>query len=116
MPETPDDGTMNRFSLTLGATAAVGEALEKAVHRQIESMNDLQRAVEACVAELRDKGVPPEKMLITMKSMIRHTAGSHPPPGVTASSWAADGYIDEIVSWSIKEYYRNTSSTGRVKP
>ena len=106
MPETPDDGTTNRFSLTSGATTAVGKALEKAVHRQIDSMNDLQRAIEACVAELRDQDIPPEKMLIAMKAMIRHTAGAHPPPGNAASSWAADGYIDEIVRWSIAEYYR----------
>ena len=106
MPEDPDQGTTSRFSLTLGATAAVEQALEKAMHRQLDSMVALQRAVEACAAELRDKRVPPEKMLITMKAFIRHTATSHPPPGNPASSWAADGYIEQIVRWSIAEYYR----------
>ncbi len=108
MLERPDDGTLSRFSLTPDATSAVELALGQAVHRQLDSMANLQRALEACAAEMRAQGLPPEAMLITMKAFIRHTAASHPPPGNLASSWAADSYIDEIVRWSIKEYYRQT--------
>ena len=109
MQLNPDVGTSNRFSLSLSATTAVEQALEKAVHRHLDSMVTLQRAVEACVAELRENGLPPETMLITMKAFIRHTAASHPPPGNQASSWAADGYLEAIVRWSIAEYYRATA-------
>ena len=106
MPETPDEGTVDRTSLTPASTAAVAEALGKAAHRQLDSMKDLQRAIEACVAELRDRGVPPERMLIAIKALVRRTAVTNPPPGNAASSWAADGYLDDVVRWSIAEYYR----------
>ena len=94
------------FPLTPGSTSAVEVALAKTIRSHIDSMAALQLAVEACVAELRERGVPPETMLITMKAFIRHTACSHPPPGNPASSWAADAYIADIVRWSIAEYYR----------
>jgi len=106
MLEHPDAGPKGRFSLTPSATIAVEQALEKAMHRHLESMADLRRAIETCAGELREHGLPPESMLITMKAFIRHTAASHPPPGTLASSWAADAYLEEIVRWSIAEYYR----------
>ena len=109
MPDIPDEGKLSRFHLTTDATIGVEKALERAMHRHLESMAVLQAAIEACVMELRGRGLPPEQMLITMKAFIRHTAASHPPPGSAASSWAADAYIDEIIRWSIAEYYRATA-------
>lgn len=106
MPDIPDTGTISHFPLSLIATTAMEQALAKAMHRHLESMANLQHAVEACVGELRDRGLPPEAMLITMKAFIRNTAASHPPPGALASSRAADAYMDEMVRWSIVEYYR----------
>lgn len=107
-PMSHDSPIIPLFPLTTGSTTAVQQALAKAVRSHVDSMAALQAAVEACVAELRDMGIPPEAMLITMKALIRHTAGSHPPPGNPASSWAADAYLGDIVRWSIAEYYRAT--------
>jgi hypothetical protein len=104
------------FPLNSGNTSAVEYALGKAVRSHMDSMAVLRRAVEACVAELRDSGVPPESMLITMKAFIRHTACTYPPPGNSASSWAADAYISDIVRWSIAEYYRVTLTDNGVMP
>ena len=101
-----DSSPIPLFPLTTGSTTAVEQALGKAVRSHLDSMAALQSAIEACAAELRDKGVPPEGMLITMKAFIRHTAASYPPPGNSASSWAADAYLGDIVRWSIAEYYR----------
>ena len=94
------------FPINPGNTSAVELALGKAVRSHLDSMVALQVAVEACAGELRDQGIPPESMLITIKAFIRHTACSYPPPGNPASSWAADAYLGDIVRWSIKEYYR----------
>src|SRR5687768_5769117 len=94
------------FPLDPGNTTAVELALGKAVRSHLTSMAALRQAVEACVAELRDRGVPPEGMLITIKALIRHTACTFTPPGNSASSWAADAYLGDIVRWSIAEYYR----------
>jgi len=103
------NGQVASFHLTALATSAVEQALERAVQRHLESMATLQQAIEACVLELRAQGLPPETMLVTMKAFIRHTATAHPPPGIAASSWAADGYLEQIVRWSIAEYYRPTA-------
>ena len=97
------------FPLNTGNTSAVELALGQAVRSHLDSMVALQTAIEACAGELRDQGIPPESMLITMKAFIRHTACSYPPPGNPASSWAADSYLGDIVRWSIKEYYRATA-------
>jgi hypothetical protein len=109
MLEKAGDGDLSVYHLTTGATTAVEIALENAVHRHQASMAALQRAVEACVTEMRGKGLPPEAMIITMKAFIRHTATVHPPPGNLASSWAADAYLEQIIKWSITQYYRPTS-------
>lgn len=109
MSDKAANGQVASFPLTALATSAVEQALEKAVHRHLASMAALQQAIEACVLELRAQGLPPETMLVTMKAFIRHTAGIHPPPGIAASSWAADGYLEQIVRWSIAEYYRPTA-------
>ena len=97
------------FPFTVGSTSAVELALANTVRSHMDSMAALQLAIEACVAELRDRGVPPEAMLISMKALIRQTARSFPPPGNPASSWAADAYLADIVRWSIAEYYRSTA-------
>ena len=109
MQDKAGNGALSVFHLTPGATTAVEIALENAVHRHLASMAALQVAVEACVTEMRGKGLPPEAMIITMKAFIRHTASSHPPPGNPASSWAADAYLEQIIKWSIAQYYRPTS-------
>jgi hypothetical protein len=109
MQDKARDGNSSVYHLTAGATSAVEIALENAVHRHLASMAALQSAVEACVTEMRGKGLPPEAMIVTMKAFIRHTAASHPPPGNLASSWAADAYLEEIIKWSIAQYYRPTS-------
>jgi hypothetical protein len=88
------------------SSALLESSLEQAVGRQAATMERLHRAVDACVADLRDRGMTPEAALVTMKALLRHTAALHPPPGYQPSPWAAEGFVEQIVRWSIDAYFR----------
>ena len=94
------------FPLTPHASARVERALETAVRWHEAAMRELRAAVEACVAELHARGMPPEAVLVTMKAFVRHIAPSHPPPGYAPTVEAADSLMDQIIHWCILAYFR----------
>jgi hypothetical protein len=82
-------------------------ALAAAVHDHDRTTRELREAARACARELKDWGLPPERMLIAMKALVRSTAASHPPPhGHRGSERAADEIASDIMTWCIEEYYR----------
>lgn len=104
MPGSPAN-LLPPFSLTLPVSERVGEALASAVQWHAASMLELQRALQACVGELREQGMLPESSLLTMKALVRHLSKTHPPPGRKANVEAADLLMDQIVGWCIEAYY-----------
>jgi hypothetical protein len=94
------------FSVSPTSSALLESSLEHAVRRHDATMDRLHRAVDACVADLRDRGMTPEAVLVTMKALLRYTASLHPPPGYQASHWAAEVFVEQVVRWSIAAYFR----------
>ena len=93
------------FPLDVAVTARVGIALEHALLRQGESRDDLRTAVEKCVDSLRAQGMSPEGVIITMKALVRHEAGTSSVRIRGHNVRAADYFMEEIVRWCINEYF-----------
>lgn len=106
MPFSPLPEQDPSFSVSPTATTQLEHSLERAVRSRADAMERLHRAVDACVADLHRLGMTPERVLITIKALVRRTAAEHPPPGYTPSTDAADAFIAEIVRWSLVEYFR----------
>lgn len=94
------------FSVSPAATVQLGQSLEQAVLWHADAMNRLRLAVDACVIDLHKLGMTPERVLITIKALVRHTAAEHPPPGYAPSSDAADAFLRDIVRWLIVAYFQ----------
>jgi hypothetical protein len=63
----------------------------------------LQDEVRAYVGILRRDGVTPERVLVTVKELVRHVLTRGPRP-VQRSE--ADELLTRIVEWCVSEYYR----------
>ena len=81
-------------------------AVEKAAARSAESMAALQVAVQRFTAALRDEGVKPEETLIALKSVIN--AKSFPMISSIGFEFNSEQLRQQISTWSIEEYYRQT--------
>lgn len=95
------------FPLTPRASSRVELALEAAFRRHDAAIAELRLAIEACVKELQQQGMPPEAMVVTMRAYVQHTA-SHPSADHPLASRVATQMIDEIIRWSMLAYYPST--------
>lgn len=95
------------FALTPRASARVELALEGAFRMHDAAVQELRSAVEACVAELQQQGMPPEAMLVTMRAYMQHTV-AHPSVEHPVAARAAHLYMDHVIHWSILAYYPGT--------
>ena len=84
----------------------VRRAVVEAVQRHAKAIEALQLAIGECVRDLRDQGMTPEAMLVTMKAFIRQTAAAYPPPG-RGPAWLTESVMENIVRWCINEYFRH---------
>lgn len=64
-----------------------------------ESREELRRAVRAFTRELRRQAVPPERMLIELKQLVRDTSISRAP--------YPQQLMEQVVSWGIDAYYED---------
>ncbi len=94
------------FPVALSDGAELRSALAGAVFRHDETNALLRTAVEACVRSLRTQGMSPEGTVITLKAFVRHTALGSPQPQRPRSVTAADFFMEDIVHWTILEYFR----------
>jgi hypothetical protein len=94
------------FFQQAATTSGFEDALRNAVRANAKSMDDLQRAIRLCVTGLRTEGMECEAALLTMKACVRHFArkhSDHASPDVLYSGLI----MEQIVRWSIVEFYRN---------
>ena len=71
-----------------------------------ESLRSVEDAVRCCVRELRDDGMLPEGVIITMRAYLRHTAVEHFLVTASQESHVALSILgDQVSTWSIDEYY-----------
>lgn len=81
------------------------DALRNAVRVNKVSMDNLHDAIRTCVVALRADGMQCEAALLTMKACIRHMTRTH-ARAATSEIQYSDPLMDQIVRWSIAEFYR----------
>lgn len=83
-------------------------AVTSAALRDAKSMELLRKAVGDFTSELRDSGLPPERVLVALKGVVNNRALPVILP--TDTDW--NGYLlrEKIVTWCIEEYFTETSA------
>lgn len=80
-------------------------ALRDVVRDSAVSMAELQACVVACVRALRDSGLGPAQMIVAMKACAKESARRYPVFVSEHELTNADFLMEQIVKWSIVEYY-----------
>jgi hypothetical protein len=81
-------------------------ALHDAIPSSLETMVELQRTVCECVRSLRAANVGPVQMILAMKACAIDSAGRYKADNDDYPATTVDLLIDQIIRWSIAEYYR----------
>lgn len=87
-------------------TLPFGFALHEAVESSLASMEELHRCITPCVVFLRNAGVGPAQMILTIKAYARDSALSRRALGHEFAVANVDLLMEQIVKWAIVEYYR----------
>ena len=97
-----------RFSAPFFLETETSDQLEKAlglaVRENLRSMNDLHKAITACVTSLKDEGMRCEAALLTMKACVRHCARKHQRSGADNGEYS-DILMEQITRWCIADFY-----------
>jgi hypothetical protein len=89
--------------LSLSSAQRLARALAAALADRSAPTIALYEAVCRYVADLRAHGLPPERMLVVVKELMRGTA----PDSVTSRAVDLDADLQRlVVTWSIDAYYR----------
>jgi hypothetical protein len=80
-------------------------ALHDVVRTSAVSMAELRECVGACIRSLRNSGIGPAQMIITMKACAKESARRYPVLLSEHELTNADFLMEQIVKWSIVEYY-----------
>ena len=83
-------------------------ALHEVVRTSALSLHNLRERVKACVGCLKDSNVGPAQMILSMKACARASTDLYPTLIDDHEQSNADFLMDEIVSWSIVEYYEGS--------
>jgi hypothetical protein len=95
------------YPLPTAASRDFGTALHDAVKDSIESMHELRQSLKPCVDFLRDSGVGPVQMILTIKASAKESALRNHALGDEFAVANANMLMEQIVKWAIVEYYRN---------
>jgi len=82
-------------------------ALHDVVRSSVLSMTELRECVKACVCSLRDSQVGPAQMIITMKACAKEGNRRYPMVLNEHELSNADFLMEQIIKWSIVEYYKD---------
>lgn len=95
------------YPLPSEASRQFGTALQDAVRDSVETMHELRDCLEPCVAFLRDAGVGPVQMILTIKASAKESALRNHALGDEFAVANANLLMEQIVKWAISEYYKN---------
>jgi hypothetical protein len=95
------------YPLPSEASRQFGTALHDAVRGSLETMHELRESLKPCVAFLRDCGVGPVQMILTIKASAKESALRNHALGDEFAVANANLLMEQIVKWAIVEYYRN---------
>ena len=82
-------------------------ALHDVVRSSVESMHELRECVKACVCCLRGSEVGPAQMIISMKACAKESTRRYPTHLNEHELSNADFLMEQIIRWSIVEYYKD---------
>lgn len=82
-------------------------ALHDVVRSSALSMAELRECVKACVCSLRESQVGPAQMIISMKACAKEGNRRYPMVLNEHELSNADFLMEQIIKWSIVEYYKN---------
>jgi hypothetical protein len=109
MPELQTERTPALTSISTQSTRNFDLALHVAAANSAESMSALRECVCDCVQNMKDSGVGTVQMILTIKACAKGSALRYRPLGDEHPQSNVDLLLDEIVKWSIIEFY-NTHS------
>jgi hypothetical protein len=93
------------YPLPNEASREFGTALHAAVKDRLETMHELRDRLKPCVAFLRDSGVGPVQMILTIKASAKESALRNRALGDEFALVNANLLMEQIVKWAIVEYY-----------
>nr|ALS92348.1 MetaGeneMark_Unknown Function [uncultured bacterium] len=96
------------FPIDQSVGSSLASALELAVFQHDRTQAELRAAIIACVDSLREQGMTPEGVVITMKALVMHLARSAAPGSRERTLRAADYFMVDVVEWSIEAYFRTS--------
>jgi hypothetical protein len=82
-------------------------ALHDVVRSSALSMAELRECVKACVCSLRNSEVGPAQMIISMKACAKEGTRRYPTVLSEHEVSNAEFLMDQIIKWSIVEYYKD---------
>jgi hypothetical protein len=82
-------------------------ALHDVVRSSAISMAELRECVKACVCFLRDSQIGPAQMIISMKACAKEGNRRYPMVLNEHELSNADFLMEQIIKWSIVEYYKD---------
>jgi hypothetical protein len=94
------------FPIQREASRDFGVALQVAVSTSIASMNELHQCLTPCVDFLRNSGIGPVDMILSIKACARDHAKARQAGGDEFAVANANILMEQIVKWAIMEYYR----------
>ena len=106
MPELQAQRSPSLTSISSESTRNLDLALHVAAASSAESMIALRKCVCRCVDNMRDSGVGAVQMILTIKACAKGSALRYRPLGDEHPQSNVDLLLDEIVKWSIIEFYR----------
>ena len=95
------------YTLPSEASRQFGTALRDAVRESLETMQELRQCLRPCVDFLRESGVGPVQMILTIKASTKESALRNHARGDEFALANANLLMEQIVKWAIVEYYRN---------
>jgi hypothetical protein len=89
------------------ASRDFGLALHDAISTSVASMDELHQCLTPCVDFLRDSGLGPVDMILSIKACARDHAKERQARGDEFAVANANILMEQIVKWAIIEYYRS---------
>lgn len=106
MPELQAQRIPALTSISTESTRNFDLALHVAAASSADSMVALRKCVCTCVDNMKVSGVGAVQMILTIKACAKGSALRYRPLGDEHPQSNVDLLLDEIVKWSIVEYYR----------
>ncbi len=98
MPVIDDSGFLTSAAFRTHCVEIV-RALDAAQARRSSDVSEAQPVVEQCARDARAAGVPPEKLLVELKRLMREVA----LPEMRA--WYRSVLTDRVIVWAIEAFY-----------